>query len=263
MYQTNGTRPVYSSCTLDTANGLGSVNEVYELDDYSLGSVPLLFDKRTKTVVNNESADILRMLSTVFAPLASSRIDLYPSRLSLDVDKMSAWIQKSVNNCVYEAGNATSQIAYEAACVIYFHALDRLDSILARSRYVCGDRVTEADVRLFPTVFRHDCDYYLAFGLNQASIREDYPHLWRWLGDVFSMNGVAAVSCIDQCKQSRFAARLNGTIPLGPPNFIEDLQLRSRGRGRAVSSSPLAFLCTGFAIGMLCALAVIRTHADK
>jgi putative glutathione S-transferase len=193
------------------------------LDDQK--SVPILFDKQTKTVVNNESAEIMRMMATELKGLSSrtddDTVDLYPTNKAKEIDDINEWVYKEINNGSYKAGFSSNQDVYEMAYQTYFDALDRLDEMLAKKMFLTGDKVTEADLRLFPTLFRHDPIYYSRFKLNRAYLWE-YPNLWRWMGDMVKLEGMDAVSnaaYLAHCKQGYFGRTGNGTIPVGPPNY--------------------------------------------
>jgi glutathionyl-hydroquinone reductase len=224
----NGRFTQYPECTLDTVNGKTFVKEVYEmsgLDDQT--SVPLLFDKKTRTVVNNESAEIMRMMATEMKPFSSRQsenwIDLYPTNKSNEIDDINEWVYKDINNGSYKAGFSSNQDVYETAYKNYFSAMKRLDDMLADKQFLTGDSVTEADLRLFPSLFRHDSIYYNRFKLNLAYLWE-YSNLWRWMGDVMKLEGMEPVSnaaYLSHCKQGYFGRTDNGTIPLGPPNYPE------------------------------------------
>jgi glutathionyl-hydroquinone reductase len=221
----NGKHIQFPSCTDDTVMNKKYVKEVYEASGiYDQRSVPILFDKLTKTVVNNESAEILRMMGTVLRPLGknSDMVHLYPNHLADKINEINDWIYIDVANGAYKAGFSSNQDAYETAYHKFFTALQRLnDEILSTPKYLLGDEVTEADVRLFPTLFRFDPVYHNRFKLNQSMLWE-YKHLWRWMGDMMRLPGMENVSndeYLQHCKQGYFGRTGNGTIPLGPPGY--------------------------------------------
>jgi glutathionyl-hydroquinone reductase len=220
----NGQHVLFPSCTVDTVMNKKYIKEIYEaagITDQT--SVPILFDKTTKTVVNNESAEILRMFGTVFRPLAkyADTIELYPQEKTSEINEINDWIYTDIANGAYKAGFSSNQVAYENAYNKFFMALERLDHMLSEKIYLVGDNVSEADVRLFPTLFRFDPVYYIRFKLNKKMLWE-YIHVWRWMGVMMcipGMGNVANEECLQQCKQGYFGRTGNGTIPLGPPGY--------------------------------------------
>lgn len=223
----NGCLTSFPECTADTVNGKAFAKEIYEMagiDDQK--SVPILFDKKTKSVVNNESAEIMRMFATEMKGLSSLKNavpDLYPNEKAKEIDELNEWIYKDINNGSYKAGFSSNQDVYEKAYTNYFLALDKLDSMLSSKTFLTGDEVTEADLRLFPTLFRHDPIYHSRFKLNTANLWE-YTNLWRWMGDMMRSNGMEAVSnagYLAHCKQGYFGRTGNGTVPVGPLQYPE------------------------------------------
>ena len=212
-------------CTPETGTGRGLrlVREVYQSEGSQERSVPILYDKRAGRIVNNESAEILRMLSTQAAALGSSlldaaRPDLYPDAPAVraEIDALNELIYTMVNNGAYKAGFSSDQAVYAAAFEAYFTALVQLDARLADGRpFLTGTNFTEADLRLFPTLYRHDPVYYVRMKLNGARIL-DYPCLWRWLCRVHALPGVAESGSLLHCRQGYFGRSWNGTVPLGP-----------------------------------------------
>jgi len=184
-----------------------------------------LYDKQSKRIVANESADIIRMFNAKAGALGSSmpdaqRPDLYPkgnSALRRDIDALNDLIYVAINNGAYKAGFSSSQAVYAAAFEAYFAALQTLEARLAADNrpYLTGENFTEADLRLFPTLYRHDPVYYLRMKLNGAKIL-DYPHLWRWLCRVYAMDGVAQSNSLIHCRQGYFGRSWNNVVPLGP-----------------------------------------------
>jgi putative glutathione S-transferase len=181
-------------------------------------SVPVLWDRKTRTIVNNESADIIRMLNSAFDGLTGNRLDLYPERLRASIDGWNARIYETVNNGVYRTGFAGTQAAYEEAFDRLFAMLDTLDAHLGTQRYVCGDTLTEADWRLFVTLVRFDAAYHGAFKCNLRRIA-DYPRLSTYLRELWQWPGVAETVKIDHIKRGYYSiAHLNpnGIVPKGP-----------------------------------------------
>ncbi|MBY6202873.1 glutathione S-transferase family protein [Maritalea mobilis] len=153
-------------------------------------TVPVLWDKETNTIVSNESAEIIRMFNSAFDGITGNRDDYYPEALRDRVDAINARVYDEINNGVYKSGFATTQAAYDEAVHALFDALDWVEGILADSRYLAGDHITEADWRLFTTLARFDAVYHLHFKCNRARII-DYPNLWAYARELYQWPGVA------------------------------------------------------------------------
>ena len=206
----------------DTVEGKSRLSEIYLVANPNYSgrvTVPVLWDKKRKTIVNNESSEIIRMLNSAFDAFTPVRVDYYPSDLRDEIDRINAVVYDNVNNGVYRAGFATSQEAYDEAFRGLFTTLDELEGILSRQRYLAGDRITEADWRLFTTLVRFDAVYYSHFKCNQRRI-VDYPNLSNYLRDLFQVPGVAATVNLDHIKRHYYGShrKLNpsGIVPLGP-----------------------------------------------
>jgi glutathionyl-hydroquinone reductase len=182
-------------------------------------TVPVLWDKQRDTIVSNESADIIRMLNGAFNAFASSDADYYPAGLQEEIDKVNARVYERVNNGVYRCGFATTQHAYEAAFADLFETLDWLDERLARRRYLVGDRITEADWRLFTTLLRFDPVYVGHFKANLRRIR-DYARLSGYTRELYQVPGVAPTVHLGHIKQHYYHSHRTinptGIVPLGP-----------------------------------------------
>ena len=212
-------------CTFETATGnnFRLVREIYQAEGSSEQSVPVLYDKKTNRIVNNESAEIIRMLDIHAKALGGHYPDvaaagLYPdqSQTRSNIDALNDLIYVNINNGAYKAGFSSDQTVYAKAFEGYFDTLDQLDNLLSDGRnFLDGDAFTEADLRLFPTLYRHDPVYYLRMKLNGAKLYE-YPNIWRWLCRVFALSGVAESSSLIHCRQGYFGRSWNGVIPLGP-----------------------------------------------
>ena len=210
-------------CTAETGTGQNHrlVKYIYEAEGSDERSLPVLYDKATNRIVNNESAEIIRMLDAAAQGLGSRqpedrRPQLYPSDLSGEIDALNDRVYTAINNGAYKAGFSSDQAAYAEAFQNYFDALSDLEARLADGRpFLTGDRFTEADLRLYPTLFRHDPVYYLRMKLNGARIL-DYPHLWRWLCRVHALPGVADSGSLLHCRQGYFGRSWNNVVPLGP-----------------------------------------------
>jgi len=212
-------------CTAETGTGEGYrlVRDIYAAEGSEEKSVPVLYDKKQKRIVSNESAEILRMLNAHAGALGSAfegndRFDLYPpdEKLRKDIDGLNEAIYQVINNGAYKAGFSSDQSVYETAFEAYFDMLERLEDRLSDGRpFLTGNRFTESDLRLFPTLYRHDPVYYVRMKLNGAKIL-DYPHLWRWLCRVHALPGVADSNSLIHCRQGYFGRTWNRVVPLGP-----------------------------------------------
>ncbi|GJD88915.1 Glutathionyl-hydroquinone reductase YqjG [Methylobacterium hispanicum] len=205
--------------TPDALHGAQRLYEVYlKADPHYTGrvTVPVLWDKRRGTIVSNESAEIIRMLNDAFG---AGGPDLCPADLRDAIDAINARVYERVNNGVYRAGFATTEEAYAEAYEALFAELDALEERLDRSRFLCGDRLTEADIRLFTTLVRFDAVYVGHFKCNRQRIA-DYPNLSNYLRDLYALPGVAATVNLDHIKQHYYWSHttLNPTriVPLGP-----------------------------------------------
>lgn len=182
-------------------------------------TVPVLWDKRTQTIVNNESREIIRMLDTEMGALAGSTLSLYPEALRPRIDETITALYTPVNNGVYRAGFATTQEAYNEAVAELFEALDHWDSVLSSQRYLCGSEPTLADICLFTTLFRMDPVYYGHFKCNVRRLT-DYPSLWGFVRDVYQWPGVRETCDLDHIKQHYYRSHpgINPTriVPRGP-----------------------------------------------
>jgi len=206
----------------DTVNGASELAEIYLLADPKYTgrvSVPALWDKERRTIVNNESPEIIRMLNGAFGRFTNVRTDYYPPPLRAEIDRVNDLVYENVNNGVYRAGFATSQEAYEEAFRAVFGALDELERRLSRQRYLVGDAITEADWRLFPTLVRFDAVYHGHFKCNLLRIA-DYPNLSNYLRDLYQQPGIAALVNMDHIKQHYYGSQRHvnpsGIVPLGP-----------------------------------------------
>ncbi len=203
--------------------GCRTLADLYELAAPGYGgrcTVPVLWDGATKTIVNNESSDIIVMLNSEMNAFAKHpELDLYPEELKDKIDEWNDKIYHSVNNGVYRCGFAQSQEAYEKACNGVFVTLDEIDAVLESNQYVCGDRITLTDVRLFTTLFRFDIVYYGLFKCNRRRI-QDYEHLGPYLRDLYHFPGVADTCNLEAVKReyygNLFPLNPGGIIPIGP-----------------------------------------------
>ncbi|HEX8167033.1 MAG TPA: glutathione S-transferase family protein [Beijerinckiaceae bacterium] len=206
----------------DPINGAAYLHQVYTAAEPAYTgrvTVPVLWDKATGTIVNNESSEIIRMLNSAFDSLGAKPGDYYPPDLRDEIDALNARIYDTVNNGVYKAGFATTQEAYEEAVHPLFETLDFLDERLATRRFLCGGRVTEADWRLFTTLVRFDAVYVGHFKCNLRRIA-DYPNLSGYLRDLYGHPGVAGTVNFAHIKghyyESHRTINPSGIVPSGP-----------------------------------------------
>ena len=207
---------------LRPVDGVFHVHQVYSAarpDFTGRATVPVLWDRRTRTIVNNESSEIIRMLNSEFDEFGNAALDLYPAALRAAIDETNDFIYDAINNGVYRCGFAGTQAAYEQSFRKLFAALDSLEQRLGRQRYLVGDQFTEADLRLFPTLVRFDAVYYSHFKCNLRRLA-DYHNLSNYTRDIYQMPGVAETVDIPRIKLGYYGGmrHLNpsGIIPLGP-----------------------------------------------
>ena len=214
--------PEKPDCTEDSIFGADYLRTVYaEADPAYTGrvTVPVLWDRKRETIVNNESAELMRMLPEAFGRYATRDVDLYPESLRPEIDDVVTEIYQPINNGVYRAGFADTQAAYEAAIEDLFGALDRWDQHLADRRFLVGDQPTVADVAMFTTLYRFDPVYYVHFKCNEQRI-DEYDHLSGYLRDLYQLPGVAETCNLAHTKEHYYRSHdhLNpkGIVPTGP-----------------------------------------------
>lgn len=182
-------------------------------------TVPVLWDLERNTIVNNESAEIIRMLNSAFDDVGAKAGDYAPAALLKEIDAVNARVYDSINNGVYKAGFATAQDVYEQEVRQLFDSLDELEALLGRQAYLVGNQVTEADWRLFTTLIRFDAVYHGHFKCNLKRL-VDHPNLWSYTRELYQMPGVADTIHFDHIKQhyyrSHHTINPNGIVPLGP-----------------------------------------------
>jgi glutathionyl-hydroquinone reductase len=225
--------PAFPDCIPDTVNGFHYLHEAYTASEPRYTgkvTVPTLWDRKSKRVVNNESSEIIRMLNSQFAGIAGDDTDFYPPALRAEIDRINDLVYQNVNNGVYRCGFARSQAAYESAYDALFATLDELESRLGRQRYLVGRQVTEADWRLFPTLVRFDVAYFSLFKCNKRRIA-DYPNLSNYMRELYQLPGIAATVKPRYYVINYWSIkRLNptGIIPKGTP--VEFAQPHDRAR---------------------------------
>ncbi len=240
--------PEKADCTPDSIHGADYLRDVYTAADPEYTgrvTVPVLWDREEETIVNNESIEIMQFLSDAFQDLGNG-VDLYPEGLRDEVDAVVEAIYDPINNGVYRAGFADSQAAYEDAVADLFDALDHWNEVLADQRYLVGDRLTLADLRLFATLVRFDSVYHTHFKCNRARI-VDYEHLWGHTREIYQLPGVAETVNMDHIKTHYYSSHASinpkRLVAVGPdldleaPHGRDDL---SGGPPRALGGTPTA-----------------------
>ncbi|MFW5938243.1 MAG: glutathione S-transferase family protein [Halanaeroarchaeum sp.] len=226
--------PEKDDCTPDTVNGFDYLREVYTAADPEYTgrvTVPVLWDRERETIVNNESQEIIEMLDAAFDEYATRDLTLYPQDRRDEVDRLVDEIYEPINNGVYRAGFAGTQAAYEAAVEELFEALDRWESVLDDQRYLAGDRLTLADVCLFPTLYRFDSVYHTHFKCNVRRIA-DYPNLRNYLRELYQLPGVAATCNVEHVKEHYYRSHADinpsGLVAVGPDEDFDAAHDRDR-----------------------------------
>jgi putative glutathione S-transferase len=216
----------------DSVNHAQYLQEIYvKADPQYTGrvTVPVLWDKQTQTIINNESREIIRMFDVEFAELATQKIDLYPRDLRQKIDETINAIYTPINIGVYRSGFTTSQAAYEEAVTELFESLDQWETTLSNQRYLCGNQLTEADICMFPTLYRFDSVYYGHFKCNLRRIL-DYPNLWNYLKDLYQRPEFKATCNLDYIKHSYYMSMTeinpNRIVPKGPVIDFDELHDR-------------------------------------
>jgi putative glutathione S-transferase len=209
--------------TQDRVNNFHFLSELYKQSEPQYDgrfTVPVLYDKQNKKIVNNESSEIIVMLNKEFNEFAKHpELDLYPEELQQKIEEVNGWIYDGINNGVYKCGFATTQAAYEKNFVALFEAMDRVEAILAKSRYLTGDKLTLADIRLWTTLVRFDPVYYGHFKTNKKRLI-DYPNLWRFTRELYQMPDVKRTVNMDHIKKHYYGSHKSinptGVVPAGP-----------------------------------------------
>ncbi|NIY79096.1 glutathione S-transferase family protein [Celeribacter sp. HF31] len=212
----------FEGATGDTLLGKRFLREVYlEADPKVSGrvTVPILWDKKTATIVSNESSEIIRMFNSAFDAITGNTLDFWPEELRDDIEAMNARVYEPINNGVYKAGFATTQAAYDEAIHPLFDSLDALEEVLSERRYLLGAPLTEADWRLFTTLIRFDKVYHTHFKCNKRMLK-DYPNLWAYTRELYQMPGVRETTHFDHIMRHYFYSHdminPNRILPISP-----------------------------------------------
>lgn len=214
--------PTKDSCTPDSVNGFDYLREIYTQSDPSYTgrvTVPVLYDTKQNTIVNNESADIARILNEAFDAYATRDTDLYPARKQEEVDAIIDQIHKDINTGVYEAGFADTQVEYESAVQNLFEALEQWDNVLGERRFLTGNELTLADVFIFPTLYRFDAVYHTHFKCNLKRL-VDFENLWPYAREIYQLPGVQPTCNMEHVKAHYYRSHKDinptGFVPVGP-----------------------------------------------
>ena len=215
-------KPEFPDCPPDRVNGFHYLHQAYTASNpHYTGkvTVPTLWDKKPRRIVNNESSEIIRMLNSEFAAIGADPTDYYPRPLRAEIDRVNETTYNNVNNGVYRCGFARSQAAYDEAYDALFATLDEIEARLGRQRYLAGNQITEADWRLFPTLVRFDVAYFSLFKCNRNRIA-DFPNLWNYTRELHGVPGIAETVKPRYYVMGYYSVnRINptGIIPKGTP----------------------------------------------
>jgi len=210
----------------DSLHNKRYVHEIYQLSDKDISTkatVPILWDKKTRTIVNNESAEIIRIMNDAFNDITKNKDDYYPEKFRDQIDSINDTIYENINNGVYRSGFSKTQNSYEEAVKNLFTSLDMVNDILEGRNYLVGDILTEADIRLVPTLIRFDCVYYFHFKCNLKKISE-YKNISRYLRNLFEEDAIKSTTNFEHIKRHYFYSHENinpfRIIPIGPQTLI-------------------------------------------
>ena len=210
----------------DSLHNKRYVHEIYQLSDKDISTkatVPILWDKKTRTIVNNESSEIIRIMNDAFNDITKNKDDYYPEKFRDQIDSINDTIYENINNGVYRSGFSKTQLSYEEAVEKLFSSLDMINDILEGRNYLVGDILTEADIRLVPTLIRFDCVYYFHFKCNLKKISE-YENISRYLRNLFEEDAIKSTTNFEHIKRHYFYSHENinpfRIIPIGPETLI-------------------------------------------
>jgi putative glutathione S-transferase len=216
----------FPKATGDTLYNKTYAHEIYQLSNNKISTkatVPILWDKKTRSVVNNESSEIIRIMNSAFNNITKNYDDYYPHNLKNEIDDINKIIYENVNNGVYKSGFSTTQASYEDAVIKLFSTLDMIEKLLENQDYLVGNVLTEADIRLVPTLIRFDCVYYLHFKCNLKKIN-DYKNISRYLKNLFKKIPISSTTNFEHIKRHYYYSHDNinphRIIPIGPESSI-------------------------------------------
>jgi len=207
---------------IDSLNGFNYLMDAYKIMDskYDMRvTVPVLWDKQTKQIINNKSSDIIIMLNSKFNQYTYSKLNLYPEKLKIEIDELNQYIYSNINNGVYKCGFATDQEVYEGEVANLFNALDKIELRLEGRTYLAGDRLSLADIRLFVTLIRFDAVYFNHFKTNRQHIYE-YTNLWSFVKLLYNNEQIKPTVKFDEIKDNYFkthpSINPSGIVPVAP-----------------------------------------------
>ena len=216
----------FPGVTGDSLHKKNYIHEIYQLSDKTVSTkatVPILWDKNTNTIVNNESSEIIRILNKSFNDLTNNHIDYYPTSLKSEIDNINDIIYKNINNGVYKTGFSKTQSSYESAAEKLFSSLNMIEKKLEDQTYLVGNSITEADIRFIPTLLRFDCVYYLHFKSNIKKISE-YKNINRYMKTLFKIDAIKSTTDFNHIKRHYYYSHEHinpfRIIPIGPENLI-------------------------------------------
>ena len=216
----------FPKATGDTLYSKRYAHEIYQLSNNKISTkatVPILWDKKTRSVVNNESSEIIRIMNSAFNNITKNYDDYYPHNLKNEIDDINKIIYENVNNGVYKSGFSTTQASYEDAVIKLFSTLDMIEKLLEKQDYLVGNVLTEADIRLVPTLIRFDCVYYLHFKCNLKKIN-DYKNISRYLKNLLKKIPISSTTNFEHIKRHYYYSHDNinphRIIPIGPERSI-------------------------------------------
>jgi putative glutathione S-transferase len=211
---------IRAGSTADQINGARYLYEIYataKRDFSGRVTVPVLWDKQRHTIVNNESSEVIRMLNSAFDEFGDASLDFYPPDLRTEIDHINPIVYHNINNGVYKCGFASTQEPYDVAFNALFQRLDEIEELLGKRRYIAGDRITEADWRLFTTLVRFDSVYYVHFKCNLRLI-SSYPNLWNYTRELYQVPGVGETVNLAQIKRHYYTSHPG----INPSGIIAD-----------------------------------------
>lgn len=216
----------FPGATGDSLYGLKHLYQIYQKHDDKVTTkvtVPVLWDKKTQKIVNNESSEIIRIFNHAFESIMPSELDLYPESLRAEIDRVNEAVYEPINNGVYKSGFAKNQQAYEKACKKLFSSLDDIESRLEGKKYLVGEQLTEADIRLLTTLLRFDSVYYVHFKCNVRKISE-YKNLAAYMSRLFQLEAVRSTTNFEHIKRHYYYSHefINPyrIVPIGPDNSL-------------------------------------------
>ena len=216
----------FPGTTRDSLHKKNYIHEIYQLSDKNVSTkatVPILWDKKTNTIVSNESSEIIRIFNKAFNQITNNHVDYYPDILKNEIDEINDIVYNDINNGVYKTGFSKTQLSYENAANKLFASLNIIEKKLENNNYLVGNSITEADIRFLPTLLRFDCVYYLHFKCNLKKISE-YKNINNYMKTLFKNNAIKSTTNFDHIKRHYYYSHQHinpyRIIPIGPQNLI-------------------------------------------